>query len=118
MVEEIDDLPSGVVGLRATGDFLVEDFDTVVTPRVDQLVASDDPVRLLLHLSEEFTGFGEGAWGDLTDGILRLPFHRAAIVTDEDKIAMAINLMKWMLRGDVRTFRNHEYHNAATWVAT
>lgn len=118
VVEDITDLPPGVTGLRASEQFCIEDFDQVVTPRVEELIAAGEPVRLVLQLSPEFTGFGEGAWGDLTEHVLQLPFHRAAIVTDENKLAIAINVIKWTLRGDVRTFKNHEFDAAAAWAAS
>jgi hypothetical protein len=28
-----------------------------------------------------------------------------------------LRVLKWMLRGDVRTFRNDEYQKALSWVA-
>lgn len=117
MIETIDDLPAGVSGVCASGEFTVEEFQTVVVPEVDRLVADGADPRLVLQLSPEFTGFGEGAWGELTDNILRMPFRRAAVVTDDGTVSTALNLMKWLLRGDVRTFRNDEYDAAVAWVA-
>lgn len=117
MIEPIDGLPDGVTGVIASGVFTVDDFQAVVVPAVNRLAAGNDDVRLVLQLGPDFTGFGEGAWGELTDGILRMRFHRAAVVTDDQTVATALNLMKWMLRGDVRTFRNDEYAAAVRWVS-
>ena len=117
MIELIHDLPPGVSGVCASGVFTVAEFQDVVVPEVERLRAGNVPVRLMLQLGPQFTGFGEGAWGELTDEILRMPFQRAAVATDDHTISTALNLMKWMLRGDVRTFRNHEYAAAVDWVS-
>ena len=117
MVELIVDLPGGVFGLRAVGSFSVADFTTVIEPELDRLEAADEELRLLLHLGSEFTGFGEGAWADLTSGIRDTPFRRGAVVTDDDMVRHGLRFVRWVLRGDVRSFRDHEYERAIVWVA-
>jgi hypothetical protein len=74
-------------------------------------------IRLLLFLGPEFTGFGGGAWSDLTDEIRQTHFHRGAVVTDDGYIRTGMNVLKWVLHGDMRTFQNDEYDKAAHWVA-
>ena len=118
VVEDIEGLPDGVVGVCVVGELRVEHYDLVLVPRIEELRNQDGPIRLVLQLGPEFTGFGEGAWGDLTEGVLRMPFERAVVVSDEVMVATAINVMKWMLRGDVRTFRNDELDAAIAWVAS
>ena len=81
------------------------------------LVALRLRLRLLLHLGQDFAGFGEGAWGELTSGIRATPFHRGAVVTDDDFIRRGLRVIKWTLRGDVRTFRNRDYERAVIWVS-
>lgn len=117
MVEPIQQLPDGCIGLRAVGLFTVDDFVAHVEPRVDEITAAHERLRLLLHLGDEFTGFGDGAWGELTDGIRHIHFHRGAVVTDDGALAGAINVLKWTLHGHVRTFRNDEFVHAVGWIA-
>ena len=113
MIEPIEDLAVGVVGMSATGQFTVDDYNAVVEPALDKVEADHEKLRLLLFLGPEFTGFGEGAWGELTGEIRHTRFHRGAVVTDDHEIRNGLNLLKWLLRGDVRTFQNHEYDHAA-----
>lgn len=54
--------------MRAVGDFTIDDFTTVIEPDVDAIVERHDKLRLVLALGERFTGFGEGAWGEVTAG--------------------------------------------------
>ncbi len=118
MIEPIEDLPAGVVGVRAVGAFSVDDYTKVIEPELDRLEADDHELRLLLHLGPDFSGFGEGAWGELTSEIRHTAFHRGAVVTDDDMVRNGLRVLKWVLRGDVRTFRNREYDRAVTWVAS
>ena len=74
-------------------------------------------LRLLLHLGPEFTGFGEGAWGDLTRELRSTPFHRGAVVTDDGAIRTGLSLLRFTLHGHVRSFGNDDFDHAATWVA-
>ena len=117
MIQPIEDLEAGVVGMTAVGQFTVDDFAKVVTPQLDKVLADHEKLRLLLFLGPEFTGFGDGAWGELTDEIRHTRFHKGAVVTDDHTIHNTLNVLKWMLHGDVRTFSNKDYEKAAHWVA-
>jgi len=117
VVEPIPDLPDGVVGLRAVGSFSVHDYTQMIGPELDRLELSARELRLLLHLGPDFTGFGEGAWAELTGEIRHTPFRRGAVVTDDDLVRNGLRVLRWVLRGDVRTFRDHEYDRAVIWVA-
>lgn len=118
MLEPIDDLPDGVFGLHAVGTFTTEDFTTGIEPEVDAVVERHDKLRLVLHLGERFDGFGDGAWGDLTDELRHIHFHKGAVVTDDGHLSSAINVLKWTLHGHVRTFHNRELDKAIHWVST
>jgi hypothetical protein len=117
MIKPIEDLPAGVLGMTVRGTFDVDDFSTVVEPQLDRVEHDHEKLRLLLFLGPQFTGFGAGAWGELTSEIRHTKFHRGAVVTDDHEIRNALNLLKWMLHGSVRTFSNGDYDEAAEWVA-
>lgn len=102
--------------MRAVGLFTTEDFVDVIEPQVDHVVERHEKLRLLLELGERFEGFGEGGWGELTNGIRHTRFHKGAVVTDDGHIRNGLNLLKFALHGSVRTFRNHEYDVAVTWL--
>jgi hypothetical protein len=118
VIEPIDDLVDGVVGIRAVGQFTIADYCAVIEPEIDELAETDGDLRLLLYLGPEFTGFGDGAWGELTDEIRHTHFHKGAVVTDDGHIRTGLNVLKWALHGHVRTFQNHEYDKALAWVAS
>ena len=39
------------------------------------------------------------------------------MVTDDSFVRNGLRVLKWVLRGDVRTFRNDQYDTAVVWVA-
>ena len=118
MIEPIEDLGDGVIGMSAVGQVTVDDYSKVVEPAVAELDVHDGKIRLLLFLGPEFTGFDDGAWADLTGELRHTHFQRGAVVTDDHRISTGINLMKWLLHGEVRTFHNDEYDDAVHWVST
>jgi hypothetical protein len=117
VIEPIPGLADGVVGLRAVGLFSVNDYADVIGPELARLADTYGELRLLLHLGPEFAGFGEGAWGELTSEIRHTPFYRGAVVTDDDFIRRGLRIIRWTLRGDVRTFRDRDYAKAVAWVS-
>ena len=119
MIEPIEDLPAGVLGMtRHRHSSRSTTSPRWSSPRSIGCATAHERLRLLLFLGPEFTGFGDGAWGELTGEIRHTKFHRGAVVTDDHEIRNALNLLKWMLHGDVRTFRDDEYDKAAEWVAS
>ncbi len=118
MIEHIEGLPEGCIGMRAVGLFTLDDFAASIEPGVESVVERHEKLRLVLQLGDRFEGFGEGAWGELTDEIRHIRFHRGAVVTDDGHIANAINVLKWTLHGHVRTFHNHELDAAVHWTST
>jgi hypothetical protein len=116
VLESIQGLKAGVVGMRAIGPFTIADYSAIIEPELERLETAREQLRLLLYLGAGFTGFGEGAWGDLTDEIRHTHFHRGAVVTDDGAIRTGLNVLKWTLHGHVRTFQNFEYEMAVRWV--
>jgi hypothetical protein len=117
VIERIDGLPDGVIGMRAVGQFSVDDYVEIIEPEVERVAAAHEKLRVLLHLGPGFTGFGDGAWGDLTRELRSTPFHRGAVVTDDSTIRTGIALLRFTLHGHVRSFGNDDYDEAAGWVA-
>src|SRR3978361_141906 len=103
--------------MKAVGLFTIDDYVAIVEPALQKVAALHERPRLLLCLGPEFTGFGDGSWTELTGEIRRTHFHRGAGVTPDGHIRTELNIVKWMLHGDVRTFQNSDYAKAAQWVA-
>lgn len=56
MIELIEGLPEGVVGIEAVGDVTLEDYDHVVTPVVERALQNNEKIRLLQMFGDRFAG--------------------------------------------------------------
>jgi hypothetical protein len=69
VIELIEGLPDGVVGLEAVGEVSSDDYATVANPAVERALAQRGKIRLLHVLGDRFTGYtGGGMWDDAKSG--------------------------------------------------
>lgn len=118
MLENIDNLPAGIWGLRAKGKVSRDDYDRVVVPRLEEARRSGGRIRFVYHLGPEFDGFTAGAaWEDFRIGVqyLRL-FERCAVVTDVDWVRTATRGLAPLMLCPVKVFANSALHEAIDWV--
>jgi hypothetical protein len=41
----------------------LDDYETAIEPDVEAIIKRHAKLRLILHLDDNFEGFGDGAWG-------------------------------------------------------
>jgi hypothetical protein len=117
VIEELSDMPAGVIGFESTGEIRAEDYRDVVLPAIERAAASGE-VRFLIVM-DEFDGMTGGAlWQDLTVGIEHMrAWRRTALVTDITWMQHLTDLIGWMTPGDLKTFPIAERDAAVAWVA-
>jgi hypothetical protein len=118
MLELIDDLPPGILGVRATGTVSRDDYERVVLPRLDEARRRDQRLRFLYHLGPQFGGFTPGgAWEDFRVGLqyLRL-FERCAVVTDVEWVRAAARGTALLMPCPVKAFGNGALAEAIAWL--
>lgn len=118
MLEVITDLPDRVVGLRASGEITVDDYQKVLLPALEERLARFEKVRLLYFLGGDFDGFtGGAAWEDAKVGMSHFTsFERVAVVTDTDWIRNMVRAFGFTLPGEVKTFNVDENDEAREWI--
>src|SRR5690349_5944218 len=120
MIERIEDVPAGVLGLRASGELTREDYVEVLEPVLEEAAAGS--IRLLFVLAE-FDGVAPGAWiEDVKTGLRAWvrdheSWRKMALVTDVGWVATAMRAFAWMTPGEVRVFGLAELEKAKAWVA-
>jgi hypothetical protein len=122
MVEQLEGLPGGAIGVRIWGTVTRDEYDTAIAPMLEAALAGDGPIRYLLQVGPDFDGLEAGAlWEDTKEGLKLIGTHsrweRTAVVSEVDWINSAINLFHWMIPGDVRVFPYGERSDAEAWVA-
>ncbi|HEX6665744.1 MAG TPA: STAS/SEC14 domain-containing protein [Solirubrobacterales bacterium] len=121
MIERIDAMPSGTIGLRSSGKLSREDYTQVLEPALNGAIESGE-IRLLFLLSD-FDGLEPGAWiEDAKTGLSAWAKHhsawkRFALVTDVEWVAKAMRTFTWLAPGEVRVFPPAELDAAKSWVA-
>lgn len=119
MIQRITDLPTNMVGFRATGEVTEEDFKNEVEPVVKQLVDTTGRLNYLLLLDTDIDNFTAGAWfRDAWMGIKHLTdWERAAIVTDSEGVIKFTDGFSYVAPGEYRGFKKADYTAAVNWVS-
>jgi hypothetical protein len=121
MIERIDDMPAGTIGLRASGNLTKEDYTEVLEPALKEGIESGE-LRMLFLL----TGFDKlelGAWPeDIKTGMRTWvrdhgAWKRFALVTDSDWVRNAMHMLTWLTPGEVMVGEPGEEEEAKRWVA-
>jgi len=117
MIEELNDLPAGVIGFEVSGRIRAEDYRDVVLPTLERAAASGE-VRFVIVM-RDFDGMSGGAvWQDLKVGIEHFrAWKRIALVTDITWMRDLTSLFGWMTPGETRTFALAQRDEAIEWAA-
>ena len=122
MIEEIGDLPEGVLGFRASGKISRDEYQKMMEPIYDSLERGG-PVNLLFVVADDFSGLDAGAlWEDMKAGGSVGLKHRSAwrpmaVVTDKDWIRHASAAAGWLAPGELRIFDPAQQEEATAWLA-
>jgi hypothetical protein len=119
MIELIEGLPDGVVGLEAVGEVESADYKALAAPEVKRALERHAKIRLIHVLDDRFTGYtAGGAWQDALLGLAHpRSFERIAVVTDSESIRRLVKLAGWSIPGQLRLFPNREREQAEAWAS-
>jgi len=117
MMQELSNLPAGVIGFEASGKIRAEDYRDVVLPALERAAAAGE-VRFVIVM-RDFDGMSGGAvWEDLKVGFEHLrKWKRIALVTDIAWMRDLTSLFGWMTPGEVKTFTLAQRDEAIAWAA-
>jgi hypothetical protein len=117
-MEVIPGLPANVVGVRATGEVEDDDYEDVLVPEIDEALKTNDKIRLLYVLGEEFTGYDhEAAWDDTKLGFKTFnSYEKIAVVTNATWVRRSIKAVGWLIPGKVEVYHLDALDEATAWV--
>jgi hypothetical protein len=121
MIERIEPMPAGTVGMRSAGKLSKEDYRDVLEPVLREATESGE-LRLLFVLTD-FEGLEPGAWIEDVKTGLRVwvrehsAWKRFALVTDVEWVAKAMHLFAWMAPGETMVTGLAGLEEAKAWVA-
>lgn len=119
MIEQIQGLPAGALGFRASGQVTATDYTQVLVPDIEAAFAISRKLRLLSHIGPDFTGFDAGAvWEDLQLGFRHFSgWDRIALVTDITWIRATASAMGFAVPAELKLFHNAQFDEAMTWIS-
>ena len=121
MIERIDEMPPGAIGLRASGKLSRDDYQRVLESALREGIDSGE-LRLMFVLSD-FEGLEPAALPeDIKTGLSAWLGHhsawkRFALVTDVEWVAKAMHMFAWMTPGEVMICGLDRLEDARRWVA-
>ena len=116
MLNELPDLPAGVIGFEVAGKLQTADYRDVLLPALQKAAAAGE-VRIVIVIPK-FDGFSAGAfWEDLKMGVEHWSaWKRIALVTDVDWMIHATSWFGWMTPGEMKHFPMAERSAAIDWA--
>ena len=122
MVERLEDMPSGVIGLRGSGKLTKEDYTEVLEPALKE--AMDSGEARVIFLLTDFDGLEpSAAWEDVKTGLgvelaNREKWKRLALVTDVEWVAKAMRMFAWAMPGELEVYEDlDKLEEAKAWAA-
>jgi hypothetical protein len=121
MIERIEGMPAGTIGLRASGKLSKADYTEVLEPALREGVGTGE-LRLLFVLTD-FDGLEASAMAeDFKTGMRawvrdHSTWKRFAVVTDVEWVAKAIHMFAWATPGEVLVRDLDGLDEAKDWVA-
>ncbi len=118
MLERIENLPEGLVGMKAIGKVTKADYDRVFEPLVEDARASRQRMRFLYELGPELEGFtAGGVWEDARLGLQSMRYLAGcAVVTDLPWVREAVRVMGFMMPCPMRVFGVSKRDEAIAWL--
>ena len=119
MIELMEGLPDGVVGLEAVGAVTAEDYELVAVPAIERALERHPEIRLIHVLGDRLEGFdAQALWDDAELGASHLrSFERVAVVTDLGPVCALVKSVGWSIPGEMRLFSNAERAEAESWAS-
>ena len=121
MIERIQEMPAGTIGLRASGKLTRDDYRDVLEPALREGIDSGE-LRLLFVLTGYDGLEAKAIPEDIRTGLSAWFGHhsvwkRFALVTDTDWVTKAMHMFAWMVPGDLMIRDLDGLDEAKSWVA-
>jgi hypothetical protein len=122
MIERLDQLPAGVIGLRASGKLTKDDYTGVLEPALKE--ATDSGEARVVFVLTDFEGLAlDATFEDIKTGLgvelaHRKEWKRLAFVTDVDWVARAMRMFAWAMPGELTVYEGlDKLDEAKSWAA-
>jgi len=119
MLTELDNMPSGAIGFRASGKVSPDDGLKALSPAIEAARNGGKKLRFLYLAGPEFDGYESGhIWDDAVFGSRHFrDFERLAFVSDQAAYRRAVAMLEGLMPTALKVFRMRELDQAKAWLA-
>mgnify|MGYP003577057188 FL=1 len=120
MIQPLTDQPKDAVGFKVSGQVTKEDYEKVVQPALDRMVAEVGKINFLLWLDTDVRNYTPGAaMADILIGLQKFThWNKIAIVSDQEVVQKFIVAINFPLPGDTKAFSVSNLEEAKAWVSS
>lgn len=118
MIEQMTNLPPGVLGFTAHGQVTAADYENVLVPDIEAAFALSRKLRMIFHTADDFVGFDAGAmWDDAKLGFRHITgWDRVALVTDVGWMRTVSKMFGFAMPCTFQLFGSAELDEARQWI--
>ncbi len=118
MIEVLPDSEGNVLILKAAGKLTDRDYKEVLIPRLESIIHEHGKARLLLDMSDKFSGMeAEALWDDAHFGLThRNDFDKMGVIGGPKWVEWGLKLAKLIMSGDIKSFSSTEREEAVSWI--
>jgi hypothetical protein len=119
MFKIIKGLPKNVLGVEAHGKITDADYQKVLIPHANEMLAKHPLINVLYVAGKDFKGYDSTAvWGDEIFGLNHWSnFNCIAVVTDVTWLRTAVHLFSPLFPGALKIFDLSDLSVAKDWIA-
>ena len=119
MIELLSNLPTNVVGFKATGEVTKDDYEQIVFPQIEKHLNEGFKLNYVFVIETSLKNFTPGAWmEDAWLGLKKIAkWRRVAIVSDVESVRKFTDTIGHFLPGEYKGFTIFELNNALIWAA-
>jgi len=117
----MNDVPAGVIGIRASGKLTKDDYVSVLEPALKE--AKDSGDAHVLFVLPDYDGLEPQAFfEDLKTGLAvelkdRSAWKKMAFVCGVEWVSKAMRMFTWAMPGELKVYEMDELDEAKEWVA-
>ena len=118
MLERLSDLPAPILGFKASGKITADDYKNVLEPVVESALKDHEKLRMLYVLGDDVTGLSAGAgWQDAKVGLGHYSkWERVAVCTNKEWLRHSVDILGYLIPGEVRAFAMADEGEARSWL--
>ena len=119
MIGKLPESEGNIIGFKATGKLVDEDYKKVIIPSMESIAEKYDKERCLLYLPKSFEGWTPKAmWDDFKIGVgkYRHSFEKIALVGGPEWMKLGFEADSHFTHAEIKVFSVDKLKEAWDWI--